>query len=174
MRKRFLSTVLVLIMLLSLAPMSALADDTFRSGDFTFVIETGVACVKKYNGSSSSVSVPSKVDYDGVTYKVRNIHQDAFKNCTTIQKLVLPETVNRIGKQAFANCTSLNSITINGDLNGVYTVDNTFYNIGANSDYLNVLSARKSRLYRVICLTLHIPKVKDTILTLPTLRSLIR
>ena len=47
MRKRFLSTVLVLIMLLSLAPMSALADDTFRSGDFTFVIETGVACVKK-------------------------------------------------------------------------------------------------------------------------------
>ena len=116
MRKRFLSTVLVLIMLLSLAPMSALADDTFRSGDFTFVIETGVACVKKYNGSSSSVSVPSKVDYDGVTYKVRNIHQDAFKNCTTIQKLVLPETVNRIGKQAFANCTSLNSITINGDL----------------------------------------------------------
>ena len=100
MRKRFLSTVLVLIMLLSLAPMSALADDTFRSGDFTFVIETGVACVKKYNGSSSSVSVPSKVDYDGVTYKVRNIHQDAFKNCTTIQKLVLPETVNRIGKQA--------------------------------------------------------------------------
>lgn len=46
MRKRFLSTVLVLIMLLSLAPMSALADDTFRSGDFTFVIETGVACVK--------------------------------------------------------------------------------------------------------------------------------
>ena len=138
MRKRFLSTVLVLIMLLSLAPMSALADDTFRSGDFTFVIETGVACVKKYNGSSSSVSVPSKVDYDGVTYKVRNIHQDAFKNCTTIQKLVLPETVNRIGKQAFANCTSLNSITINGDLNGVHTVDNTFYNIGANSDYLNV------------------------------------
>lgn len=138
MRKRFLSTVLVLIMLLSLAPMSALADDTFRSGDFTFVIETGVACVKKYNGSSSSVSVPSKVDYDGVTYKVRNIHQDAFKNCTTIQKLVLPETVNRIGKQAFANCTSLNSITINGDLNEVYTVDNTFYNIGANSDYLNV------------------------------------
>ena len=79
MRKRFLSTVLVLIMLLSLAPMSALADDTFRSGDFTFVIETGVACVKKYNGSSSSVSVPSKVDYDGVTYKVRNIHQDALK-----------------------------------------------------------------------------------------------
>ena len=158
MRKRFLSTVLVLIMLLSLAPISALADDTFRSGDFTFVIETGVACVKKYNGSSSSVSVPSKVDYDGVTYKVRNIHQDAFKNCTTIQKLVLPETVNRIGKQAFANCTliegcfahctSLESIKINGTIkdniqssiseNPVLFIAPPFYNIGSNSDSLKV------------------------------------
>ena len=92
MRKRFLSTVLVLIMLLSLAPMSALADDTFRSGDFTFVIETGVACVKKYNGSSASVTVPSKVEYDGVTYKVRNIHQDAFKNCTCLKLLTASES----------------------------------------------------------------------------------
>ena len=64
MRKRFLSTVLVLIMLLSLAPMSALADDTFRSGDFIFVIETGGRLCEKYNGSSSSVSVPSKLIYD--------------------------------------------------------------------------------------------------------------
>ena len=93
MRKRFLSTVLVLIMLLSLAPMSALADDTFRSGDFTFVIETGVACVKKYNGSSSSVSVPSKVDYDGETY-IRMLLKTAplFKSSSCLKLLTASES----------------------------------------------------------------------------------
>lgn len=140
MKKRILSLMLVLLMVMTLVPVSALAaDETFIRGDFTYEIENGVACVRKYNGSSSSVTVPSKVDYDGVTYKVRKIHKEAFKNCTSIRKLVLPETMSSIGARAFANCTSLNSLAINSDLQSVYTVDNTFYNIGANSEYLDVV-----------------------------------
>ena len=140
MKKRILSLLLVLLMVVSLVPVSAFAaDESFKSGDFTFAIEGGVACVRKYNGSSSSVTVPSKVDYDGVTYKVRSIHSKAFQNCATIKKVVLPETMSEIGASAFSNCTSLNSLTINSDLQKVYTVDNTFYNIGANSDYLDVV-----------------------------------
>lgn len=140
MKKRILSLLLVLLMIMTLVPVSALAaNETFIRGDFTYAIENGVACVRKYNGSSLSVTVPSKVDYDGVTYKVRSIHSKAFQDCTTIRKIVLPETLSQIGTRAFSNCTGLNSLTINSDLQKVYTVDNTFYNIGANSDYLDVV-----------------------------------
>lgn len=117
MKKRILSLLLVLLMIMTLVPVSALAaNETFIRGDFTYAIENGVACVRKYNGSSSSVTVPSKVDYDGVTYKVRSIHSKAFQDCTTIRKIVLPETLSQIGARAFSNCTGLNSLTINSDL----------------------------------------------------------
>ena len=52
MKKRILSLLLVLLMVVSLVPVSAFAaDESFKSGDFTFAIEGGVACVRKYNGS---------------------------------------------------------------------------------------------------------------------------
>ena len=140
MKKRILSLLLVLLMVMTLVPVSALAaDETFIRGDFTYEIENGVACVRKYNGSSSSVTVPSKVDYDGVTYKVRSIHSKAFQDCTTIRKIVLPETLSKLGVSAFANCTSLNSITINSDIQDIYSVDSVFLNVGTNSDYLDVV-----------------------------------
>lgn len=43
---------------------------------------------------------------------VTQIGTDAFKNCSTLTGITIPETVTSIGNYAFQNCTSLTSITI--------------------------------------------------------------
>ncbi|KAI4449017.1 hypothetical protein C823_003546 [Eubacterium plexicaudatum ASF492] len=46
----------------------------------------------------------------GVYVKVRGILRRAFNGCTTLNSLLLPDTITYIGQEAFANCTGLSSI----------------------------------------------------------------
>lgn len=64
------------------------------------------------SGTKGTVTVPSKVTIDGVTYKVTSIAGNAFKGTKKIKKIVIGSNITSIGKNAFAGCTSLTSITI--------------------------------------------------------------
>ena len=44
--------------------------------------------------------------------KLEKIGCSAFENCTSLKKIVIPETTKVIDDYAFANCTSLESIVI--------------------------------------------------------------
>ncbi|MCH5237740.1 MAG: leucine-rich repeat domain-containing protein, partial [Muribaculaceae bacterium] len=77
----------------------------------------------KYQGD---IIIPSKVDYDGVTYTVNKIGSGAFKDCVDLSSVSIPETVTTIEFNAFNNCTSLTSIYIPDK---VYTIgDQAFCN----------------------------------------------
>ena len=43
---------------------------------------------------------------------VKIIGEQAFTGCTTIREIILPEGVEEIGEQAFFGCTSLSEITL--------------------------------------------------------------
>ncbi len=63
----------------------------------------------KYN---NSVIVPESVIYNGQTYSVTRIGDGAFKNCSSMTYVYIPNSVMSIGIEAFRYCSSLTSITI--------------------------------------------------------------
>lgn len=60
---------------------------------------------------SGDVIVPSSVEYDGETYPVTAIDNNAFEGCD-ISSVDLPNSIGSIGEYAFYNCTGLKAITI--------------------------------------------------------------
>ena len=64
-----------------------------------------------YEGMQS-VIVPETVAFDGESYTVVGIGDEAFNNCWGLKAVSLPSTLQSIGKLAFGYCTSLRSVTI--------------------------------------------------------------
>ena len=64
----------------------------------------------------ANVVVPDQVTYEGNTYSVTTIGDDAFWNDTNMLTISLPASLVTIGKEAFMGCTSLQSITLPASL----------------------------------------------------------
>lgn len=58
------------------------------------------------------VVIPSTVTYEGMTFRVTRIDNDAFRECDALTSVVIPSTIESIGDWAFAGCSSLTSIII--------------------------------------------------------------
>ena len=61
---------------------------------------------------TGNVAIPSSVTYDGTTYSVTEIGSSAFRNCTGLTSITIPNSVTSIGSCAFSRCSGLTSITI--------------------------------------------------------------
>ena len=112
MKKRVLSLLLVLLMVMSLVPMSALAD---KSSTVAYAVERGNIYFNKATGtitdcdeSVTKAIIPAEIDGVAVT----SIGVSAFRNCTSLASIVIPNSVTSIGSSAFSDCTSLASIAI--------------------------------------------------------------
>ena len=80
----------------------------------------------------SEFTIPTQVEENGMTFRVTEIDDAAFRNCSALTCITIPEGIVRIGKLAFAECSSLTSITIPKtvtqiDCGGMYIGDN-YYN----------------------------------------------
>lgn len=64
---------------------------------------------------SGSHSIPDIIE----GYPVTNINPDAFKGCTSLENLVIPDNVTRIGSNAFENCYKLVNITMPKHLDNI-------------------------------------------------------
>lgn len=62
--------------------------------------------------AKGTVTIPTTVTIDKVTYKVTSIADNAFKNNKKITKVVIGNNIVSIGKNAFAKCTKLVSVII--------------------------------------------------------------
>ena len=86
---------------------------------------------------SGSVTIPSSVYYNGITYQVTSIEDYAFYWCPELTSVNTGSGVRTIGKEAFQRCESLTDITLGSsvtsigayafDLQGTYTVNGTTY-----------------------------------------------
>lgn len=63
----------------------------------------------KYSGD---IVVPETVKYDGKTYTVVAVGEQAFYGCTELTSVKLPDTVQEIGNQAFAESGKLTSVNL--------------------------------------------------------------
>lgn len=64
------------------------------------------------SGYTGDVIIPASVIYNGDTYNVVAIGQDAFKDCKSLYSVTIPNSVTYIGNSAFYGCSSLTSIQI--------------------------------------------------------------
>ena len=58
------------------------------------------------------VVIPEEVIIENKTYKVTSIGNNAFRECTELTSVTIPNSVTKIGNHAFDLCYALNSITI--------------------------------------------------------------
>ena len=117
----------------------------FQSGDLYYNItsDTTVEVTYQYQWSSdnyaglTTVTIPETVTYNGTTYNVTSIGDNAFMHCRSLTSITIPNSVTSIGLYAFVLCSSLTSITIPNSIThigGNAFTDSGIYNKESNWD----------------------------------------
>lgn len=65
-----------------------------------------------YSDYAGNVDIPNTVTYNGTTYTVSAVGDNAFSGCSELTSVTIPNSVTSIGNTAFSDCTQLSSITI--------------------------------------------------------------
>ena len=102
------------------APLIIIVDDYENMNEETLVLneEEGTAEIigaeaQNQGDSVDKVEIPENVSYEGQVYSVTKIAESAFENMTTLETVVIPQTIEEIGANAFAGCEGLTSIFVN-------------------------------------------------------------
>ncbi|MCL2018511.1 MAG: leucine-rich repeat domain-containing protein [Oscillospiraceae bacterium] len=123
MKKRIISTIIAVGMILSLSAITTTANDL---SDFTIYGGT----LANYNGTDEVVTIPDTVtaigDYafsSNKTLKSVIIHDsvlsiggDAFYDCTNLESVVIGNGVESVGDYAFQMCVNMTSVTFKGEI----------------------------------------------------------
>lgn len=84
-----------------------------RVNGIKYSLKDGQANVAlQLKNTSGDLEVVSNIEHKGQTYSVGNINENAFKNCTVLTGIVLPDSLTDIGKNAFYGCSGLKEIVI--------------------------------------------------------------
>lgn len=106
--KKLTSVILVAVMMLgilTIAPLTVSAATEGSYGDFDYTIENNSTCtIDRYWGTSSSVTIPSKI----YGYSVTKIGDTAFWNNTTLKSVNIPDSVTIV--DGFGGCSNLNYV----------------------------------------------------------------
>lgn len=65
-----------------------------------------------YESLSGNIVIPNSVTYNNKTYTVIGIGINAFRGCTNVTSISMPNTIKYIDTEAFAGCTGLTSLDI--------------------------------------------------------------
>ncbi|MBQ3094329.1 MAG: leucine-rich repeat protein [Clostridia bacterium] len=91
----------------------------------------GTAWITGYTGDPVALGIPDKAG----DWTVNGIGDAAFEGCQTLERVVLPDSVESIGIRAFADCPLLSDITLPDGVRHVGTdafVGTAYYNEPAN------------------------------------------
>ena len=66
-----------------------------------------------YTGAEGeALVIPAEFEKDGTRYRVTSIGTGAFRGCSSLTSVTIPNSVTNIGGSAFRECSSLTSVTI--------------------------------------------------------------
>ena len=95
----------------------AWADD-FTIGNLKYTItdaekhEVSVGLISNDNKPEGDLAISAEVENDGVTYIVTTIGDYAFRVCSGLTSVSIPNSVTSIGAMAFERCSGLTTVTI--------------------------------------------------------------
>ncbi len=76
------------------------------------ILDDGTVQISQYVGNDTVYVIPEEID----SKKVTSIRSEAFRNCTLLTSITIPDSVTDIGAYAFSGCTSLSDITLSDSL----------------------------------------------------------
>ena len=71
---------------------------------------------EKYSGE---VIIPSSITVEGKEYPVTSIGYDAFRGCSDLTSVTIPNSVTSIGNHAFSGCICMTSVTIGNSVTSI-------------------------------------------------------
>lgn len=74
--------------------------------------EVYVISSSTYSDFTGTVTIPSSVYYDGTTYYVTRIANNAFQDCSGVTEFNLPYSIEQMNQNSFAGCTGLTFIDL--------------------------------------------------------------
>ena len=165
--KHFLLTVAVLLCNISASAhdfeVGGIYYNIMSSADFTAEVTYRGGEYYESNEYSGSVTIPESVTYNGNAYRVSGIGTYAFRDCTGLTSIEIPNSVTSIGNQAFRNCSLLTSVTIPSSVANIG--NQTFYQCSELTDvycYAEKVPSTDSKAFYdsdVEYATLHVPAV---------------
>ncbi len=116
MKKHFLLSAMLLICTLPI-----FAED-FESNGIYYNILTENTVAVTFRGTQTTiyqdtytgtVSIPTEVIHEGITYSVTSIAEKAFRKCSNLTAITIPQTITSIARNAFTDCSNLTSVILN-------------------------------------------------------------
>ena len=77
--------------------------------DNTTVTVAGYPSGSKPTGD---LTIPESITFRGISFSVTKIGDQAFRSCTGLTSVTIPNSVTSIGRFAFNNCSGLTSVII--------------------------------------------------------------
>ena len=108
LRALFLS----LAVLLSLPMLAAQVEIDGINYDLLSKARQATVIAKSSGKYSGEVVIPESVEFNGISHSVTSIGNEAFRDCSGLTSVTIPNSVTSIGDYAFYECYRLTSVTI--------------------------------------------------------------
>ena len=135
-------------------------DALFKDNDFSFLLSGREKEVKLLQApNTETVIVPENATYNGASYPVTQLADDAFANLGQLKCVTIPTSIQTAGNRLFTGCTRLATIIWNAPLqmtkemmgnitnpNLLFYTTNTSY---APTSIVNVINSQSKRAERI-------------------------